>query len=249
MMNEYFGANYLIAFFSGEEQGLQGSKAFADFLEIKRLKLHAMFNFDMLGRLNEEREITIAGVGTGNTLDSLLEVTNELFDFTMNKIESGVGASDFASFYFHQIPVLGFSTGSHEDYHTIYDKPDKINYRGMNNIINFILNLSQEIENNEVLFQETKQAEKRNRSSLKVTLGIMPGYAAVEGLTIEAVIDDKPAALAGLNRGDIIISIAECEVSSIYDYMECLAPFNSGDETFVRFLRNGLINEVYVKFL
>ncbi len=44
------------------------------------------------------------------------------------------GASDHASFYYKDIPVLFAFTGTHADYHRPSDDTDKINFEGMTRI-------------------------------------------------------------------------------------------------------------------
>jgi aminopeptidase YwaD len=50
--------------FSGEEEGLLGSKHFVDDPGIDLSKVNAMINMDMVGRLNETNNLEIGGVGT-----------------------------------------------------------------------------------------------------------------------------------------------------------------------------------------
>lgn len=74
----------------------------------------------------------------------------------------------------------------------------------------------------------------------KVTLGIMPNYAdTTDGMVIDGVSEDRPAALAGIKAGDILKRIGNCEVREIYSYMECLSRVNPGDQVPVTVVRNG----------
>ena len=50
--------------FTGEEEGLLGSKHFTDDPGINLSKVNAMINLDMVGRLNETNNLQISGVGT-----------------------------------------------------------------------------------------------------------------------------------------------------------------------------------------
>ena len=66
----------------------------------------------------------------------------------------------------------------------------------------------------------------------------MPDYAFADGgMRIEAVIDGRTAANAGLEDGDIVIRIGEYEVGDIYGYMDALSKFESGQTTEVTVLR------------
>ncbi|MBD8018155.1 PDZ domain-containing protein [Kaistella pullorum] len=74
----------------------------------------------------------------------------------------------------------------------------------------------------------------------KVTLGIMPNYADTkDGMLIDGVSENRPAALAGIKAGDVLKRIGTCEVSEIYSYMDCLSRVNPGDQLPVTVARDG----------
>ena len=74
----------------------------------------------------------------------------------------------------------------------------------------------------------------------KVTLGIMPNYADTkDGMLIDGVSEDRPAALAGIKAGDFLKRIGNCEVREIYSYMECLSRVHPGELLPVTVARNG----------
>jgi Zn-dependent M28 family amino/carboxypeptidase len=245
---ESLKANYIVAFFSGEELGLQGSKYMTKQLTMNNTDVTLMLNFDMVGRLNQQRRLVIDGVGTSLVFDSLISITNEKNEFEVQKNQSGVGGSDYTSFYLDSIPVLSFTSGVHSDYHTIHDTKEKINYQGILDIQGFVLNLLDLLEMNTINYQQTKVQKSRSRSSLKVTLGIMPGYGDASGLLIEAVTIGKTADHFGMQKGDIIVGINDCKVNSIYDYMDCLKSFAVGDTAEVYILRNKIKKKIKITF-
>lgn len=240
--------NFIIAFFSGEELGLHGSRVFVEALDGMDLEISAMFNFDMVGRMNEDRKLSIQGVGSGNTFDSLLRLVAAPIDLNLELNKNASGGSDYASFYRDSISVLNFTTGLHDDYHTPQDTEDKINYDGMVEIRSFILELLGVLGNASIEFQEIKTENTRSRSSLEVSLGITPGYGADTGLKVEAVTTGKPADAAGMKKGDLILSIDECNVESIYEYMDCLKPYKANDKAEVRIMRGTEIIFLQVNF-
>lgn len=247
--SEVHEANYIIAFFSGEELGLQGSNSLVQELKKMGITIDLMLNFDMVGRLNSDRKLLIEGSASGDILDAILEQFNQDAKFSLILHPSGVGSSDYTPFYLDSIPVIGFSTGSHDDYHTTEDTSEKINYIGMNEVSRFSYSLLQQFEKENITYQSTPIKTVRSRSSLNVSLGIMPGYGSSEsGLLIEAVIDDGPAKLAGLMRGDLILAIDECIVNDIHDYMNCLSNFEKGDTSHLSIQRNNEILIQIIKF-
>lgn len=73
-----------------------------------------------------------------------------------------------------------------------------------------------------------------------VTLGIMPDFAGVikNGLRADFVTPGKPAALGGMKKGDIIISIEGKPVNNIQDYMFRMGQCKHGQTISVEVLRN-----------
>jgi Tol biopolymer transport system component len=242
-------ANYIFALFSGEEDGLIGSKHMAETLKNKYPNIITMINMDMIGRLNDKKELTVGGVGTCPEFKTLVEI-NKPAGFNVTLDESGIGPSDHTSFYLKDISVLFFFTGTHTDYHKPSDDEDKINYIGEKNIVDYVFRVANSIANlDKVEFTKTKIIAAKTTPKYKVTLGIMPNYAdSSDGLHVDGVTDDRPAQKAGILAGDIITKIGTCEVKEVYSYMECLSKIKSGDELPVQFIRNGEKKTVTVKF-
>lgn len=243
-------ANYIFALFSGEEDGLIGSKKMAENIKTLYPNASAMINMDMIGRLETtKKELTVGGVGTSPEFSKIVE-KNKPAGFNITLDESGVGPSDHTSFYLKDIPVLFFFTGTHSDYHKPSDDEDKINYYGVNAIVNYVARIVNEISNQEQLpFTKTKANAAKTRPKYKVTLGIMPDYTDHgDGLHVDGVTEGRPADVAGIKEGDIITKIGTCEIKEVYAYMECLGKLNVGDVLPVTFIRNGETKTVSVKF-
>ena len=243
-------ANYIFALFSGEEDGLIGSKKMAENIKNLFPNVSAMINMDMIGRLETaKKELTVGGVGTSPEFSKMVE-KNKPAGFNITLDESGVGPSDHTSFYLKDIPVLFFFTGTHSDYHKPSDDEEKINYYGVNAIVNYVARIANEISNQEQLpFTKTKANAAKTRPKYKVTLGIMPDYTDHgDGLHVDGVTEGRPADVAGIKEGDIITKIGTCEIKEVYAYMECLGKLNVGDVLPVTFKRNGETKTVSVKF-
>ena len=57
------------------------------------------------------------------------------------------------------------------------------------------------------------QQEMQTPARMKVTLGVMPDYSySGKGLRIEAVIENRTAAKAGMKDGDVVFQIGETKV-------------------------------------
>ena len=162
------------------------------------------------------------------------------FNLTLN--EDGYGPSDHSSFYAKQIPVLFFWTGTHDDYHKPSDTADKINYEGEVRIISFVANIVRDIDKSDKRPTYTvAKSESQGRSTgFRVYLGTIPNYAdSTDGLKLDGVRDDSPAAKAGLRAGDKIVKMAGREVKNVYDYTYALGEMKAGQEYEVEIIRDG----------
>jgi len=68
-----------------------------------------------------------------------------------------------------------------------------------------------------------------------------------QGVLVNRVMDELPASLAGIKRGDIILSMAGFPIQNAEDIRDVVARFHLGDNVNVNILRNGVIDEVYVR--
>jgi hypothetical protein len=230
--------------FSGEEEGLLGSKHFVDDPGINLSKVDAMINMDMVGRLNKTNNLQIGGVGTAIGLKDLVYAKSDTSIIKLTLSEEGYGPSDHSSFYGKNIPVLFYFTGAHMDYHTPTDTWEKINFKGMIEISDLIFNVTKELasENSRLHFKEAGPKAETNRYPRRkgATLGIMPDFAGVikNGLRADFVTPGKPAALGGMQKGDIITFINGKQVNNIQDYMFRMGQLKHGQTISVEVLRN-----------
>jgi hypothetical protein len=237
----------VIMAFGAEEMGLLGSQFFTSNALVDLKDVKAMFNFDMIGRLDTtDNGVMVAGTGTATEFESLLASYEEKSALVFNHSPEGYGASDHASFYASNVPVLFFTTGAHPDYHTPDDDADKINYEGQKEILDYayplILDLAS--RDNNLTYQEAGPKERTGgagRRGLKVKLGIMPDFTATEndGLGVGGVTAGGPASKAGMLKGDKIVAINGMAITNIYDYMNRLKKLKPGETISVDIMRNG----------
>ncbi|MBP9881865.1 MAG: M20/M25/M40 family metallo-hydrolase [Chitinophagales bacterium] len=241
--------NYLFLNFSGEELGLIGSKYWLEHATIDTSKINFMVNMDMIGRYDPDKGMEISGLGTSpEAFNFIRAISYDGLKFKQG--ESGTGPTDHASFYYANIPVLNFFTGTHEDYHKPSDDADKINYTAEASIIQLIESIVIQLDDNGQLpFVRTKETDLSNVPRFKVRLGIIPDYLFDgTGLRVDGVDDGKPAALAGIKKGDIIVAIGDFIISDIMAYMKALAAFKSGDTTTIVVKRGDMNVEMQATF-
>jgi aminopeptidase YwaD len=231
--------------FAGEEMGLLGSKQFVNNPLIDLDHIQLMINLDMVGRLNEEsRSLTVGGTGTAAGLAELVQNTALKYDLHPALSPEGYGPSDHASFYGKDISVLFFMTSISEEYHTPDDDVDRINSTGEKTVLDLAYDISWDAANrmDRLVFQEAgPKSQPAASRRFKVTLGIMPDFTAsgIKGLRADAVMPDRPAARAGMKKGDIIVAMDGKPVNDIYEYMNRLADFHSGQRISMEILRGG----------
>lgn len=242
--------NYLFIAFSGEEMGLYGSKHFVNQPTINLEKVNYMLNLDMVGRLNTQKVLAINGSGTSPVWEESFAAM-DVNGITVKTSKSGIGPSDHTSFYLKNIPALHFFSGQHTDYHKPEDDSELVNFEGMYDISDYLIALIEQLDGSKkIAFTKTKDDNQgRKAAAFKVTLGIMPDYVYNgSGMRIDAVIDGRVAAKAGIENGDVVIKMGDRAVKDIYDYMEGLADFKAGDKTIVVVERKGKKIEKVVEF-
>lgn len=228
--------------FGAEEMGLVGSKAFTAEPPVASEKMVAMFNFDMVGRLDSASEaLSIGGTQTAKETEQLLNDLNPGFQLAFSG--EGVGPSDHASFYLQNIPVFFISTGAHSDYHTPQDDTEFINFEGAKKVMDYAYALVENVAKRDsaLTFQEAGAKFQRSRGGrFKVTLGVMPDFAGLEkrGMRIDGVTKGKPAYNGGMLKGDIITAIDGKKVGNIYEYMSRLKTLEAGETITVDVLRD-----------
>jgi aminopeptidase YwaD len=230
--------NYIFAAFSGEELGLLGSKFMAETLVGYKKHIKFMINLDMVGRVNPStNSLTIGGYGTSPDWPGVFS-HNTNKDLIIKFDSSGTGPSDHTSFYRKNIPVLFYFSGLHQDYHKPSDDSDKINYVGMINIFQNVINVIGISRYYPINFTKTREVQTSTSARFSVSLGIMPDYSYNDGgVRIDGTSDGKIAQTIGLKSGDIIIRIGNHQINSVEAYMQVLSKFKKGDITEVEVKR------------
>ena len=136
--------------------------------------------------------------------------------------------------------MLFFWTGTHNDYHKPSDTAEKINYQGEARIVSFVANIVRDIDKSDKRPTYTvAKTEAQGRSTgFRVYLGTIPNYADTnDGLLLDGVRDDSPAAKAGLKAGDRIVKIGTQDIRNVYDYTAALGEMKAGEEYVLEVMR------------
>jgi len=227
--------------FSGEELGLLGSQYFVEHAPVPLEKVRAMLNFDMVGRMQEDRLI-VYGVATARELNDIVARANADAPLRLTATGDGFGASDHSSFYAKNLPVLHFFTNVHEDYHKATDDADKVNALGIARVVALAERVTREIADRPqplTFVRTVASAPKSSRENTSAYLGSIPdmGATEVKGVRLTGVRAESPADKAGLKAGDIIVEFAGKPVSDLYAYTDALYAQNPGDTVDVVVMR------------
>lgn len=237
-----FTRGVVFAFWSGEEMGLIGSSKFVDNPTLSLSNVVAYLNFDMVGRVRENK-LTVQGVGSSGAWRGLIEKANVVGGFSLSLQEDPYLPTDTTAFYPKNIPVLAFFTGSHEQYHRPADDTDTLNYEGMERVAKMarriVLDLAKEGARPDYVKVE-KSDKGGARDGLRAYLGTIPDYTSeVQGVKLSGARGGSPADKAGIKGGDVIVEFAGQKIANIYDYTYALDAVKIGVPVKVIILREG----------
>jgi S1-C subfamily serine protease len=140
--------------------------------------------------------------------------------------------------------VFFITTGAHSDYHLPADDYWLLNYKAIKKILSYSFRLIMEVSNRDAALTfktATSSKEDNTNVSYKVTLGIIPDMSSSNenGLGVDGVRENGPAAKGGIKKDDIITAIDGKPVKNIYEYMHRLNELELGKIISVEILRKG----------
>ncbi len=239
-----FRRGVVFGFWSGEELGVIGSSFFVENPPMPLEKVSAYVNFDMVGRLRDNK-LTIQAVGSSKMWPEIIEKRNVSAGFNLTVQDDPYLPTDVTAFYPKGIPVLTFFTGVHEDYNKPSDDPGTLNYEEMVRIAALAKSLIEDVVNRperlDYVKVEKSKSQTDMRGALTAYLGTIPDYASedVEGVKLTGVRAGGPADKAGVRGGDVIVELAGQKVTNIYDYTYALGGLKIGRKVTMVLLRNG----------
>ncbi|MSR61883.1 MAG: M28 family peptidase [Planctomycetes bacterium] len=142
--------------FSSEEDGLDGSKAFCENPPVAMTSIVTMLNVDMIGRLAED-EVYVIGAHVNNALADVLKEAKKLKPTQIKKVFTDKGLdlwtrSDHFNFAEKGVPAMFFTEGAidaeNPDYHMWSDTVEKLSLAKMARISRFMFNTAWLIANN-----------------------------------------------------------------------------------------------------
>jgi Zn-dependent M28 family amino/carboxypeptidase len=232
----------LIGLWSAEEIGLIGSAAFLASGAVPATEVAAYLNFDMVGRMADNR-LAVQATGTSQTWPALIEQVNIRAGFDLALQPDPYQPTDVSSFNQAGVPSLSFTTGAHVDYHKPSDTADKVNYEDLDRIVDLATAIVRRVMDTPQtpVFAKVEQSQQTaGRTGIRVFTGTVPDYTSTEkGLLLGGVVGGGPAEQAGLRKGDVIVEIAGQTIANIYDYTYALELLKIGQPAPVTYMRAG----------
>ena len=232
--------------FSGEELGDLGSEYFVDHSPVPLDSIDAMLNFDMVGRLRNDKLI-VYGVATATEMRGIVDSANTVQPLQIDPVGDGFGPSDHASFYGKKIPVLHFFTDMHEDYHRATDVSSKVNVPGEVRVIDYAERIARAIAARPARLTYVRSTAPPPKMSGSgpgngTYFGSIPDMGSssgTPGVKLAGVTAGSPADKAGVQAGDIIVEFGGKPVKDIYDYTDAIGAHKPGDVVEVVVMRAG----------
>ena len=150
----------LVLHVSGEEKGLLGSEWYSDHPVFPLSQTVCDLNIDMIGRIDPEHKdsnyVYLIGSDKLSTdLHAISERCNDAYtnlslDYTFNNPNDPnrfYYRSDHYNFAKHNIPVIFYFSGVHEDYHKPGDDAEKILYNKMETITRLVFHTAWDVAN------------------------------------------------------------------------------------------------------
>ena len=162
----------IFAAWNSEERGLLGAWAYTEDPVVPLDRIVAVLNMDMIGR---DEEVQVGGggrfrgleiqtaqsnnnatniIGTLRSPDlkTVIERANQAIGLDLrfrydNNVSNLMRRSDHWPFIQRGVPGVWIHTGLHPDYHTVYDRPEKINYPKMEKIARMVYQAAWDLAN------------------------------------------------------------------------------------------------------
>ncbi len=224
------------AAFSGEERGVLGSTALVRRPSggLDPAGLLAMLNFDMVGRLRDNK-LTVLGAESAEEWHDLVPAACERLGVGCALSGDGYGPSDQTPFYAAGVPVLHFFTGPHEDYHRPSDDVEHINAAGGAQVAALAADLALDLSRRPapLTYRRTEAPPPQGDvRSFGASLGTVPDYAGDgrPGVLLAGVRPGSAAEKAGLRRGDLLVELGGSPIRDIHDFMFVLRKAKPGEK-------------------
>ncbi|MDO9694808.1 MAG: M28 family peptidase [Candidatus Latescibacteria bacterium] len=233
----------LFAAFAGEEVGLQGAAAALRAVPLSGRRVRLMLNLDSVGRLRGDR-LYVGGLGSSPRLRPLVQDVNRAHGLVLELSDGGWDASDHVAFNAAGIPVLFLFTGAHPQYHSVADRWELVEPRGLARVADFARDLAAAVVTTADDFPYATQAALPSaggeRGQTRAWLGTIPDFVEnAGGVKLSGVMPGSPAEEAGLAAGDVLVAMEGSVVADLAGLSALLQAHGAGETVTVTVERDG----------
>ena len=226
--------------FTAEEVGLVGSRHFVAEPPVKIDKVVAMLNLDMVGRIRDD-QVFVGGDGSAEALGPIVADALQAFGLEREAMRLD-GNSDHAPFIGEGVPAVFLFSGLHDEYHRPGDDTDLINFDGMTALATAAEQIVYAMASAPA---ETLAFVDPRRTGVRLGIAAEPGDGRV---VIGQVVDDAPAAAAGVQVGDTILAIDGSDIPTLAALRVALNELEPGDAITLLVERGGEEIEARIEF-
>lgn len=145
-----FRRSVIFALFGAEELGMVGSWYFLNRSFGNVDDIVAMINLDMVGRSGRDNAMRAYTIDANIELMEIISaLSGRALSISPEYVPTDYFPSDHRLFYEKGIPVTLFTSGVHRDYHTVRDTPDKLDYKQMEGLVEYVVAMTEVLANKE----------------------------------------------------------------------------------------------------
>jgi aminopeptidase N len=233
-----FARDVMFVAFSGEEDGLQGSRSF---VKSMTNKAHSMVNLDVVGRRAPGGKMLVLDGASASEWVHIVRGVGFTTGVAAELAKEGGGASDQQAFIEAGVPAIQLFSGPNADYHKATDTADKVDGASLVDAAVMTREIAAYLaDRKEPLSAAGGAPGSGATGGRRVSLGTVPDMTFTgPGVKVDDVVAGSPAASAGLMKGDVLVKFDGAAVNDLRGYSELLKTKKPGDKVKVVVVRGG----------
>ena len=233
--------------FSGEEAGLLGSRHYAKHPSpVPLAGIYGVINLDTVGRLGAS-PVSVIATGSAREWPFVFSGITAVTGIPTKSIAGASESSDQQAFIEAGVPGVQLFSGAGADYHRPSDIADTVDGAGMARVATVATEALAWLSSTEKRPAVTPAngggpaaASQGQAGSRRVSLGAVPDFAFQgEGLRLDGVVPDSPAAKAGLKAGDVLTHLDGRPIMNLGSFNDLLKVLEPGQTVELRWTRDG----------
>lgn len=188
---------------------------------------------EITGWSHDNTQTVVRGVGTSQSWPAEIERRNVPVGLRLVSQNAPAAHPSIMALYERRIPVLSFHLPDGGDESSRVAEAAKL--------AKLIALIVRSVAASDQAIEFTPIVEREGAAAGRPYLGTEPDYAAhVEtGVKLKGVVDNGPAAVAGVRAGDVIVQIGDRKIDDLNAYAAILDELKVGEEIKVGILRDG----------